>query len=120
MFEMSTLEFPVLFKITVWVALLPTFTFPNVMLVALALRPTLEETPTPLKWTASVPPLTVTEIAPVLLPALFGSNFAVKITDWLGVSVCGVVSPDMLNPVPLTLADLIATLSLPSLVSFSV
>jgi hypothetical protein len=78
---MSTLEFPVLFKVTVWVTVLPTFTFPNVMLVALALRPTLEETPTPLRLTASALPPTVTEIVPVLLPALVGSNFAVKTTD---------------------------------------
>lgn len=78
---MSTLEFPVLFKVTVCVTVLPTFTFPNVRLVALTLRPTLEETPTPLNSTASVPPLAVTEIVPVVLPTLFGSNFAVKITD---------------------------------------
>jgi len=71
----------VLFKVTVWVTVLPTFTFPNVMLVALALRPTLEETPTPLRLTASALPPTVTEIVPVLLPALVGSNFAVKTTD---------------------------------------
>jgi hypothetical protein len=117
---MSTLEFPVLFKVTVWVTALPTFTFPKVMLVALALRPMLEETPTPLKRTASVPPPTVTEMAPVLLPALSGSNFAVKVTDWWGVSTCGVCSPDMLNPLPSALADLISTLSEPSLVNLNV
>jgi hypothetical protein len=59
-------------------------------------------------------------MAPVSLPAAFGLNSALKVTDWLGVSVCGVLNPDMPNPVPVTLTDLIAALSVPLFVNRSV
>src|SRR5208283_4976641 len=36
-----------------------------------------------------------------------------------GVNVCGVVSPEMLNPLPVALTDLIATLAEPPLVKRS-
>ncbi len=42
-----------------------------------------------------------------------------KFTDSPGVNVCGVVSPEMLNPLPVALTDLIATLAEPPLVKRS-
>src|ERR1700675_2935839 len=68
--------------------------------------------------TTGVPSVS-TEIVPASVPALLGLNSAVKFTDSPGVSIRGVVSPEMLNPVPVTLADLIATLAEPPLVNRS-
>src|SRR5580704_1943472 len=57
---------------------------------------------------------------PVSAPPLLGSNFAVSVTDCLGVRVCGVVTPDTLKSFPFELTEVITTLSAPSSVNFSV
>ena len=42
-----------------------------------------------------------------------GSNFTLKVTDWVGFSVTGKVAPDIVNPVPVNAAELMVTGAVP-------
>ena len=56
------------------------------------------------------------ETLPLALPAVVGANFAVNDALELGPSVCGIVSPLMLKPVPEALAWEIVTPAAPEFV----
>ncbi len=58
----------------------------------------------------------VIEILPVALPAAVGENLAVNVVVCPAVSVCGVVRPLILKPVPDALPCDIATLAVPEFV----
>ena len=42
-----------------------------------------------------------------------GSNFTLKVTDWVGFSVTGKVAPDIVNPVPVNAAELMVRGAVP-------
>jgi len=42
-----------------------------------------------------------------------GSNFTLKVTDWVGFSVTGKVAPDIVKPVPVNAAELMVTGAVP-------
>ena len=58
----------------------------------------------------------VMETLPLALPAAVGANFTVNDVLEFALMVCGVLSPLMLNPVPVTLAAEIVTAAVPELV----
>jgi hypothetical protein len=51
--------------------------------------------------------------SPVTAPAVAGSNFTFRVTDWVGFRVTGNVAPDIVNPVPLNDAELMVTGTVP-------
>lgn len=53
---------------------------------------------------------------PTALPAVVGANFVVNVVLWLAARFNGVVSPAMLNPVPVALTAEMVTLALPEFV----
>ena len=57
--------------------------------------------------------LLTTEMLPVALPEAFGANAALIVADCPAVSVKGVVTPEMLNPVPVTFTCETVTLAEP-------
>jgi hypothetical protein len=72
--------------------------------------------PVPVRPTTAVPLLE--EVlwmvsAPVTAPAAVGSNFTLRVTDWVGFKVTGKVAPDIVNPVPLNAAELMVTGAVP-------
>ena len=46
-------------------------------------------------------------------PAVAGSNCTFSVTDWVGFKVTGKVAPDMVKPVPLSVAELMVTGAVP-------
>jgi len=56
---------------------------------------------------------------PVTNPAVAGSNFTFRVTDWARFKVTGKVAPDMVKPVPLNAAELMVTGTVPVEVSVS-
>ncbi len=50
---------------------------------------------------------------PVAAPAVAGSNCRFRVTDWLGFKVTGKVAPDMLKPVPVSVAEFTVTDAVP-------
>jgi len=70
----------------------------------------------------AVPPLALLLIVtvPVSLPAAVGSNFRSSVADCPGDNVTGVVTPDIVNPVPLIDAALMFSDAVPLEVSCTV
>jgi hypothetical protein len=54
---------------------------------------------------------------PVTAPAAVGSNFTLSVADWVGFRVTGKVAPDIVNPVPVNVAELMVTGAVPVEVS---
>jgi hypothetical protein len=98
--EIVTLAFPVFFKFTVAVALLPTVTLPKFSLVELADRVVVSLTPVPLMGTETLEKLPVTVAAPETVPADFGENWIVRVAAVPALRATGSVSPPTLNPLP--------------------
>ena len=46
-------------------------------------------------------------------PAAVGSNFTLSVADWVGFRVTGNVAPDIVNPVPVSDAELMVTGAVP-------
>jgi hypothetical protein len=115
--ETVTLAEPLFFKVIVCVLLLPTFTVPKFSLAGEA--PSCACVPVPFNAIVSGAPgpLFAIEIEPVALPAVVGANCAVNEVLCPAASDCGVERPLMLKPVPVVVAELIATLAVPELVS---
>jgi len=78
--------------------------------------------PVPLKEIVRVgfEALLVIVMLPEALPVEVGAKVAVKVLVWPAVNVTGGVSPEMLNPVPDTVASEIVTLADPPFVSVKV
>jgi len=95
---------PELVRETVLVVAVPTLTLPK--LSDAGLKASTGVTPVPESATVDAEPieLLVIEIEPLLLPAAAGSKLTVNDVLWPALRVTGVERPEMLNPVPLTLA----------------
>jgi hypothetical protein len=92
-------------------------TLPNVKLAALIINCGLVAAlPVPLRLTTAV--LLVDELlsivnCPDASPVAVGSNCTFRVTDCLGFKVTGNVAPDILNPFPLSVPELIVTGAVP-------
>ena len=104
--EIVTLEFPLLVRVAPNELLLPMFTFPKLRLVGLAPSKNVAATPLPLKGIASgeFGALLSSEIEPVTLPGVLGPKMALNEMLFPAAIVAGTVRPEMLKPVPETLA----------------
>ena len=75
-----------------------------------------ETAPVPLRVTVVVgllDELVAKAICPDEAPEAVGANLTVSVADWPGLMVTGKVTPEMAKPVPLTVAELIVTGTLP-------
>jgi hypothetical protein len=115
-----TAAVPPLVSVIGVVFVLPVVTLPNATDVGFA--ESCGAVPVPLSEIASGEPgaLLVIEMLPEALPADAGANCAVKAALEPALMVSGVVSPDMLKPVPDADAAEIVTLAVPELVSVMV
>jgi hypothetical protein len=79
--------------------------------------------PVPLRLIADVPPVeeVLTMVSdPVAAPAVVGSKTRFKVVDEPGFKVTGNVTPDIENPVPVSVAELIVTAPVPEEVNVTV
>jgi hypothetical protein len=100
--ETFTLALPVLVNVTVLPLLLPTFTFPKLKLLGLAVTCTAATTPAPLRAivVGEVGALLVIVRLPVTLLVVVGEKLTVKDAEFPGVTVVGSARPLNLNPFP--------------------
>jgi len=114
--EIVNVAFPEFVRVTVWVDVLPTLTFPKAMLAGLIVSWGCEAVPVPLRETTRGEPgaLLVMETPPVALPAEVGANFAVNDALAFALIVCGKERPLMLKPVPEAVAAEIVMLAVPA------
>ena len=119
--EIVTLEPPVLVTVSDSEEFLPTITLPKSRLVGLDDRVP-AETPVPDNGRVSVESEASETIvtAPVVAPAAWGANATVKFVLWEGFSVSGAVIPLIWNPVPLTETCEMLTLDSPEFVRVTV
>jgi hypothetical protein len=108
-----TLPVPPFVRVIVCELLPPTFTLPKLSLAGEAVK--LPCVPVPLNAIVSgeFGPLLTTEMLPVSLPELVGVNVALIVADWPAVKVNGVVTPEIVKPVPVTLTAETVTLAVP-------
>jgi hypothetical protein len=74
------------------------------------------DTPVPLRLIVVLPPvdeLLVRVNLPEAAPAVVGSNRTVSVATWPGFNVTGKVTPDIVNPVPVSVAALMVTGAVP-------
>jgi hypothetical protein len=83
---------PVFFNVSVWDELLPTVTFPKLMLVGFVLRAP-ASTPVPESATFTVPMLVPKATLPLALPALVGAKRTLKFAPCPAARVKGTVMP---------------------------
>ena len=95
---------PVLVRVTVCVLLLPTFTFPKLMLDGLGLSRKVRPKPESETWAGELLALLTTEMLPVAVPPAVGAKTALKLVLCLGLRVSGSASLRMLKPGPVTFA----------------
>src|SRR5258705_1486078 len=93
--ETFTLVLPVLLNVTVWLLLLPTFTFPKLKLLGPAASWLVAFTPVPLSamLVGELEALLISERFPVALLAAEGAKLTVNAADLPGATVSGRVSP---------------------------
>ena len=120
--EIWTLEFPVLVIVTVCVAELPVFTFPNPMLVVLNESVCVAVVPVPLNGNAAgeFGALLTIETLPVTAPAEAGKYCTLNVLEAPGLSDTGKLSPLVLKPLPATPTWLIVNTPVPLLLTFTV
>jgi hypothetical protein len=116
--DMVTLEFPVLVKEEFKSLSLPTLTLPKLRLDVLKDSSCVPASPVPLNAIVygELGALLVSEIEPVTAPAAPGANTTLNVVFELAGIVIGALRPEMLNPVPVTLACEITRLAVPLLV----
>jgi len=104
--ESVTLELPVFFNVTACVELAPTTSFPKFRLFADTEIVRIAAVPEPFNAMVSVPSdaLLFNVILPTSLTKLLAVNPTVKLTVCAGANVCGIASPLILNPLPLSTA----------------
>jgi hypothetical protein len=114
---MVTGAVPVDVNVTGCVDAVFTVTLPNVKLAALIVNCGLgTAVPVPLRLTIAV--LLVDESLwivswPAAAPGAAGSNCTSSVTDWLGFKVAGNETPEIVNPAPVRVPDLIVTGAVP-------
>jgi len=113
--EMVTFELPLLVSVTFCEMPVPSVSTPKLMLVGLAPRRWVAETPLPLNEIASgeVGPLLTKDTDPLTLPAEVGVNMALNVAVAPTAIVVGAVKPLIVKPVPETLACEIVKLAVP-------
>jgi hypothetical protein len=101
-----TVELPLLVSVTDCELLLPIATLPKVKLFELALKDMVAETPVPESGSAVGEPaaLLTNDTEPETAPATVGANATLNVVLPPAATVAGIVSPLMLNPVPLAVA----------------
>ncbi len=111
--DIDTLPDPALVSVIVCELLLPTFTLPKLSLAGEAVK--LPCVPVPLNAIVSgeFGALLATEMLPEALPELLGANVALIVADWPAVKVNGVVTPEIVKPVPVTFTAETVTLAVP-------
>jgi hydrogenase/urease accessory protein HupE len=108
---------PVEVSVTGFVDAVFTVTLPKVRLAVLIVNCGLgAAVPVPLRLTTAVLPtgesLWIFR-CPAAAPVAVGSNRTFSVTDWLGFSVTGKAAPDMVKPVPVSVAELMVTGEVP-------
>jgi len=113
--ETFTLVLPVLLNVTVWLLLLPTFTFPKLKLLGPAASWLVAVTPVPLSamLVGELEALLISERFPVAPLAAEGAKLTVNAADLPGATVSGRLSPLKLKPLPETAACEIIRLAVP-------
>ena len=93
----------------------PVFTFPNATLLVLNVRISVAATPVPLKpiVVGEVGALLTIEMLPVAEPAAAGWKTALNVLVSPGLMESGTVKPEVLKPVPLTVAWVIVSTPFP-------
>jgi hypothetical protein len=102
--EMMTLIVPALVSVTLCVLLVPTLTFPKLILVGLAVRRTLAPFPESDTVVGEFAALLTTSTLPVTLPAAWGANLVVNVAFCPAPRVRGRERPLRLKPAPVTTA----------------
>jgi len=98
-------------------ALLPVTTFPKDTLEGLAAICACIPVPLSVIVVGEFAALLVIETLPDALPADVGANCTVNVVPSPGFRLCGVGSPDIVNPLPLALAAEIVSATLPEFVT---
>lgn len=116
--EIVTLAFPLFVKATLSALLLPTLTLPKLRLEVLSPNTFVAATPVPLSAIASgeFGALLVRLTDPLTAPAEVGANTALNVADFPAAMLSGVLIPDVLKPVPVTVTAVIVTEAVPPLV----
>jgi|GraSoi2013_100cm_1033763.scaffolds.fasta_scaffold00833_3 hypothetical protein len=114
--EIVTFAFPLFLTTIPSELLLPTSTLPKSRLLALELSTDDAATALPLVEIASgeLGALLLNEIEPVAFPAALGANTTLNVALLPAAMLIGSVRPDVLKPVPVTLALEIVTLVVPA------
>lgn len=116
--EIVMFELPVFVRVTFCELFAPTCMLGNVTLEGLAPSKNVAATPVPESGIASGEPgaLLASEIEPFTEPAELGEKATLNVVFWPALIETGVVRPEMLNPVPVTVAELIVSVAVPPLV----
>jgi hypothetical protein len=120
--EILTLELPVLVSVTDCELVLPKGTFPKLKEAGLAESCRIGATPVPLRGmlVGELEALLTTETLPETLPVTVGANCTLRLPDCPAGSASGKVCPVIVKPAPLTAACETVRLALPELVSVTV
>jgi hypothetical protein len=119
--EIVMFELPLFVSVTFCVAFEPTLVFANVTVEGLAVSESVAATPVPLNGIESGEPgaLLASDRDPLTAPAVVGEKATLNEMFWPAVIVTGVVSPEVLKPAPVTVADEIVREAVPPFVIFT-
>jgi hypothetical protein len=115
--EIVTVAVPPFVRLTVCELLVPVVTLPKGALVGVAANSGCVPVPLNVIVVGELGALLTIEMLPLALPAVVGANFALNVVLSPAPSVCGVLSPLMLRPAPVTVAPEIVTLAVPEFVN---
>ena len=109
------------FKVSVWLWLVPSCTFPKLKLLGLPVNvPAVTAVPLSAMLREGFEAFEVIVTLPLALPADFGAKVTLNEVLWPGIKVTGVVMPEMLKPVPATVTCEIVAFSPPVFCTVSV
>ena len=113
------LELPVLVKVKLCEAVVPSLTLPKLRLAGLTESVVVEVMPVPLRATVAgeLEALLMMESEPETAPAAVGAYCTLKLALWLGAIFKGTLRLPMLKPEPVTVACETVSVALPVLVS---
>jgi hypothetical protein len=115
-----TLEFPLFFRLTVRVCVLPTDSFPKFRLVGVAVKSRVASTPVPVSVSVLFAAVLMTEALAVTEPVAVGAKTRVQLTVWPGANTDGVVRPLSWNSGLLTAHEEIVNRAVPVFFSWIV
>jgi hypothetical protein len=120
--EMVAFAFPLFVRVTLSDSVLPSFTFPKLKPVGFAPSSTLAATPVPAKAIVSgeFGTLLASVTDPEALPEEEGVKTALNVALFPAAMVNGALNPEVLKPVPITVACEIVRLALPAFESVMV